>query len=129
LPSLQEVPGGALPQVPVAVEQTEHVPQAEPVFCQAPLGSQVWGWAPLQDFAPGLHTPEHWPLPALHTFGHTLPVFCQTPFESQVCGWRPVHFLVPGVHTPAHVPLAAAHTYAQAAPTLFMVPVASHCWG
>jgi hypothetical protein len=75
---------GRFEQVPVELEQTAHTPQGEPVFFQAPLASQVCGCAPLQVFAPGLHTPVHRPL--LHTFAQAEAVFCQAPAAEQVCG-------------------------------------------
>ena len=42
-PSLQVVPLVAATQVAVEAEQTMQAPQADPVFCQVPVASQVWG--------------------------------------------------------------------------------------
>jgi hypothetical protein len=84
--SLQGVPFGAGAHAPVAIEQAEQPPQAAPTFCHAPLASQVWGWEPLQVFAPGMHDPVQTPLAALQMLGQGAPAFCQTPLASQVWG-------------------------------------------
>jgi len=42
-PSLQIVPFVAATQVAVEAEQTMQAPQADPVFCQVPVASQVCG--------------------------------------------------------------------------------------
>lgn len=84
LPSSHEVPLVAGMQVPLAILQAEHPVHAPPLFCQAPLESQVCGCAPLQVFAPGIHEPVQVPLVLLQTFLHVDPLFCQVPLESHI---------------------------------------------
>ena len=75
-----------VPGVQAPAEQVAHPVHAVPVFCQAPLGSQVWGCCPLHFTAPGVQMPLQ--APALHTKAHaaTPAVFTQLPVASQVCG-------------------------------------------
>ena len=58
--------------------------QTLPVFCQAPVASQVWGWSALHRTDNGTQVPEQ--IPALHTLEQAVPVSCQSPAVLQVCG-------------------------------------------
>ena len=109
-PSLQVVLFATATQAPVAIEQLLQVPQAAPLFCQAPLASHCWGWLLLQVFPPGVQTPVQVPLAAAQTYGHGTPLFCQVPVASQVCGCRVLQRAAPGVQVPVQVPVAAAQT-------------------
>jgi hypothetical protein len=73
-----------VPATQAPAEQVAHPEHAVPVFCQAPLPSQVWGWSPLHFTAAGAQTPPQ--APELHTKGHAVPLFTHVPVASQVCG-------------------------------------------
>jgi hypothetical protein len=134
----QDVPLVAGTQAPDEhVEQPVHV---LPLFCQAPLASQVCGWDPLHRVAPGVQPAHEHELTQVavlpsQKYWQRLPLLCQTPLASQIWGCKPLHCLAPGVqppehvHAPVQVPVFASQAVGQRLPLFCQVPVASQVWG
>jgi len=96
---------------------------ALPLFCQAPLASQVCGCWPLHWVCPSAHDP--WQAPFTHVWFAHAAAFCQLPAALHVCGWLPLHWMAPGLHEPVHTPPTHAElVHITAAPQAS--PAASH---
>jgi hypothetical protein len=79
---------------------------------------------PWHRFAPGVHTPVHWP--PTHAKVHAA-AEDQLPLESQLCGTLPEHWSEPGAQLPVHAP--ALQTFVQTAPFAAHWPCALHWRG
>jgi hypothetical protein len=74
---------------------------------------------PWHRFAPGVHTPVHWPL--THAKVHAA-AEAQLPLASHDCGTLPAHWSDPGAQLPVHAP--AVHTFGHTEPVFSHWPAA-----